>query len=148
MSSILSLGTVNGWAQTADAGCTVEREQATCNWTAFRKVLDGAHTVKVDYRERDKATGAQLKELTQKLGKTLASGDEKPDLSFTVIPAVGSGIDVSSADKEILELHVYAGDNSQEKLIWVETYIGQKDRPLPANVHATISQFLSRLKKS
>jgi hypothetical protein len=103
--------------------------------------------VKPDYRERDKSTGVQLKELAQKLGKTIVQDGAAPDLTFTVIPATATGIDVSSADKEILELHIYAGDSSQQKLIWVETYIGQKDRPWPANVHATISQFMKRLAK-
>jgi len=147
LTSALALSTFTLQAQTNEAGCNVQHNQATCNWTAFRKVLDDAKTVKADYRERDKATGAQLKELAQKLGKTLAQDGATPDLTFTVIPAASTGIDVSSADKEILELHVYAGDSSQEKLIWVETYVGQKDRPWPANVHSTISQFMGRLKK-
>ena len=147
MASVLALGSISARAQANDAGCTVEQQQATCNWTAFRKTLDAAHTVKPDYRERDKSTGVQLKELAQKLGKTIVQDGAAPDLTFTVIPATATGIDVSSADKEILELHIYAGDSSQQKLIWVETYIGQKDRPWPANVHATISQFMKRLAK-
>jgi len=147
MSSILTLGAMDASAQMT-AGCTVERGQATCNWAAFRTALDAAHTVKVQYRERDRTTGAQLKDMVAKLGKTVAQGEEKPDLTVNVIPAELTGIDVSSADKEILELHVYTGDNSEQSLIWVETYIGQKDRPWPANVQSTILQFFKRLKKS
>lgn len=146
--STMALGSVSAHAQTNDAGCVIQHDQATCNWTAFRKALDTAKTVKADYRERDKSTGMQLKELAQKLGKTIVQDGATPDLTFTVIPAAATGVDVSSADKEILELHIYAGDNSQEKLIWVETYIGQKDRPWPANVHSTIAQFMKRLQKN
>jgi hypothetical protein len=145
---VLSLGAAGMWAQASnDAGCAVERNLATCNWTGFRKALNTAQTVKVEYRERDRSTGSQLREMVAKLGKTVARGEDKPDLTVSVIPADTTGIDVSSADKEILELHIYAGDSGVQNLIWVETYVGQKDRPWPANVHATISQFLDRLKK-
>ncbi|MDE1176468.1 MAG: hypothetical protein PW789_07645 [Edaphobacter sp.] len=147
MYSALTLGSFYAQAQTADAGCTIDRGQATCNWTAFRKALDAARTVKPEYRDRDKSTGMQLKELAQKLGKSIANEGATPDLTMTVIPAAASGVDIGPADQEILELHIYAGDSSQQKLIWVETYIGQKDRPWPANVHSTIAQFQQRLSK-
>jgi hypothetical protein len=88
----------------------------------------------------------QLNELTQKLGKSVPKGNEKADLTFTVVPAEISGVDVGPADEEILELRVYEGGTSRGKLIWVETYRGQKDKPWPANVHEAIKQFRDRLK--
>ena len=147
MYAVLTIAPVGIRAQNNDAGCTVEKNQATCNWAAFKKTLDAAHTVKVEYRDRDKSTGAQLKTLVDKLGKTLVTGEDKPDLTMNVIPATASGIDMDSGDKEILELHVYAGESSPQNLIWVETYVGQRDRPWPANVQMTISQFKKRLAK-
>jgi hypothetical protein len=147
MCSILIVGSAGLHAQNNQAGCTIEREQATCNWTAFRKALDAAHTAKPEYRDRDKSTGMQLKDLVTKLGKNVPQDGGAADLTLTVIPANATGIDMSSADKEILELHIYAGTSDPQNLIWVETYIGQRDRPWPANVQSTIAQFLKRLSK-
>jgi hypothetical protein len=103
--------------------------------------------VKAEYEDMDRATGSQLKDLAKKLGKSVAKDDEMADLTFTVAPAALSGVDIGPADEEILELRVYSGASSHGKLIWVETYRGQKDKPWPANVHAAIEQFRGRLAK-
>lgn len=130
------------------AGCTTKDGQTTCNLYWLRKALGEAHTVKAEYGERDRATGAQLKDLAKSLGKTVAAPDEPADLTFTVAPAPASGVDIGPADEEILEFKVFSGSDAQKKLIWVETYRGQKDVPWPANVHAAIEQFRKRLSKS
>jgi hypothetical protein len=129
------------------AGCTAKDGQMTCNLYWLRKSLGEAHTVKAEYGERDRATGAQLKDLAKSLGKRVAAPNQPADLTFTVAPASVSGIDIGPADEEILELKVFSGSDAQKKLIWVETYRGQKDKPWPANVHAAIEQFRKTLSK-
>ncbi|HEX2918839.1 MAG TPA: hypothetical protein VHN81_09975 [Edaphobacter sp.] len=130
------------------AGCTAKDGQTLCNLYWLRKTVDTAHTAKAEYGERDRATGAQLKDLAKSLGKSLANPDQPADLTFAIAPAPISGVDVGPADEEILELKVYSGEDAQRKLIWVETYRGQKDRPWPANVHAAIEQFRKKLAQS
>jgi hypothetical protein len=129
------------------AGCKTDQGQTTCDSYWFQKTLDTAQVVKVEYSERDRATGSQLKDLAKTLGKSVAKEGETPDLTFTVQEAQVAGVDIGPADVEILELRIYSNENSERKLIWVETYRGQKDIPWPANVHAAIEQFLQRLKK-
>jgi hypothetical protein len=134
-------------AQATAAGCTVVKKVATCNWEAFRKEVASAHAVRAEYSQMDRNTGSQLKELAKELGKTVVNGSETADLTFAVVPADISGMDVGPADVEILELRVYSGNSSNDSLVWVETYRGQKDRSWPANVHAAIQQFRERLVK-
>lgn len=129
------------------AGCITEHEKTTCNWYWFQKTLDAAHVVKADYSERDRATGSQLKDLAKALGKGVVKNGETSDLTFAVQEAAIAGVDIGPADVEILELRIYSNEDSQQKLIWVETYRGQKDKPWPANVHAAIQQFRERLVK-
>lgn len=142
----LGVGTVQAQIPANSAGCTTEHRETKCNWYWARKSLDAAQSVKAEYKEMDRATGAQLKDLAKELGKTVAKEDQPADLTFTVMPAAISGVDIGPADEEILELKVYSGSSSQGKLIWVETYRGQKDKPWQANVHAAIEQFRQRLK--
>jgi len=134
-------------AQVSAAGCTSEHGVAKCNWYWFRKDLDAAHVVRAEYGQMDRPTGAQLKELAKGLGKSVATRDESADLTMTVVPAPVSGVDIGPADEEILELRIYEGNSSSEgKLIWVERYRGQRDKPWPANVQQAIQQFEERLK--
>jgi hypothetical protein len=145
---VLVLGLGMAQAQpSVNPGCTTEHGQTTCSWYWFQKSLDTAHIVRAEYGEMDRGTGSQLKDLAKELGKTVAKKDEPADLTLTVVPATISGVDIGPADEEILELRIYSGGNSQGKLIWVETYRGQKDKPWPANVHAAIAQFQDRLAK-
>lgn len=130
------------------AGCATKDGQTVCNLYWLRKTVDAAHTAKAEYGERDRATGAQLKDLAKSLGKSVTKAGQPADLTFTIAPAQLSGVDVGPADEEILELKVYSGEDSQRKLIWVETYRGQKDRSWPANVHAAIEQFRKKLSQS
>jgi hypothetical protein len=143
---VLLTGIAPAQTTASAVGCTTEHGSTDCNWYWSRKSLDAAHVVKAEYGNMDRSTGAQLNDLAKQLGKTVAKQDGTADLTFTVTPAAVSGVDVGPADEEILELRVYAGDSSQGKLIWVETYRGQKDKPWPANVHEAIAQFRSRLK--
>jgi hypothetical protein len=130
------------------AGCKKTNDKTTCNLYWLRKSIEEAHTVKTEYQERDRATGAQLKDLARSLGKSVAAPGDTPDLTFTIAPAPISGVDIGPADEEILELKVYSVEDAKQKLIWVETYRGQKDKPWPANVHAAIEQFRKKLSKS
>jgi hypothetical protein len=144
---VLGLGLAQAQTPVSPVACKTERGETTCDWYWLRKTLDASHTVKAEYGDMDRATGSQLKDLAKKLGKTVAKDDEPADLTFTVAPAALSGVDIGPADAEILELRVYSDGSSQGKLIWVETYRGQKDKPWPANVHAAIEQFRERLVK-
>jgi hypothetical protein len=133
-------------AQTNVAGCTVKQDKMFCNWPAFKQALASTNAVKLEYSERDPATGLQLKDMAKKLGKNIAKDGEGSDIIFTVVPAIVTGIDVGPADKQILELRAYS-TNSRRNLLWVETYIGQKDKPWSMNVHEAVAQFLERLSK-
>jgi hypothetical protein len=55
------------------AGCKTTNDQTTCNLYWLRKSIEEAHTVKAEYQERDRATGAQLKDLARSLGKSVAA---------------------------------------------------------------------------
>jgi hypothetical protein len=130
------------------AGCTVANRVTTCNWESFRNKMAASHTVRAEYSQMDRSTGSQLKELAKELGKTVANGDDAADLTFAVVPASISGMDIGPADEKILELRIYSGGGSgRGNLVWVETYRGQKDRSWPANVYAAIQQFRERLVK-
>jgi hypothetical protein len=147
----LALISLTAFAQTpehANPGCQLKDGQTVCSLYWLRKTVDAAHTAKAEYGERDRATGAQLKHLAKTLGKTLTKSDQPADLTFTIAPAPLSGVDIGPADEEILELKVYSGEDAERKLIWVETYRGQKDRSWPANVHAAIEQFRQKLSQS
>lgn len=144
---VVGMGSVQAQTPAKLAGCKTEQGQTTCDWYWFQKALDAAHIVKAEYSERDRPTGSQLKDLVKTLGKSVAKDDETPDLTLTVQEAPVAGVDVGPADVEILELRAYSNVNGQKKLVWVETYRGQKDKPWPANVHAAIAQFQQRLKK-
>ncbi len=149
--SLFSLATVSpAMAQKPAnlAGCVTKDEQTTCDWYWFHKTLDSSRTVAVESSNMDRSTGAQLRNLATSLGKTIAATEEAPDLILEVSPATVSGVDFGPADEEILSLNIYSGAESQRKLVWVETYRGQKDRPWPANVHAVIAQFQRRLSPS
>lgn len=134
-------------AQQDVASCSFDKGAYTCNWSAFKSVLEASRTVAVENEPMDQPTGTQLKELARKLGKTVAAGERRADLTFTVVSADEPGIAIGPADQEILELKMYAGGNSNGKLIWVESYRGQQDRPWGANVHEAIEQFLARFGK-
>jgi hypothetical protein len=141
---VLGIGTTQ---TQASSGCTVENHNVSCDWRGFREQLASAHVVRAEYSDRDRATGSQLKELVTDLGKTVADKQGSADLTFRVVPASESGIDVGPADEEILQLLVYSGTDSSGPLVWVETYRGQKDRSWPANVHGAIQQFRERVVK-
>jgi len=148
LSLVLGIGTAQPQQPAVLAGCTTKNAQPTCDWYWFRKTLDSAHSVKVKYDPMDRSTGAQLEDLAKTLGKSVAANGETPDLTFTIAPAPTTGIDIGPGDEEILELKVYSDASAPQKLIWVETYRGQKDRPWPANVHAAIEQFRKKVEKS
>jgi hypothetical protein len=147
--SIVCIGMFSSVALTQQdvASCTFDKGAYTCNWSAFKDVLQTSRTVAVENEPMDQPTGAQLKELARKLGKTVAVRERRADLTFVVVPADEPGIAIGPADQEILELKIYAGGNSDGKLVWVESYRGQQDRPWGANVHEAVEQFQARFAK-
>lgn len=144
-SSALALSATGGYIQAqGTSGCVTTNDRTSCNWSAFENTLNTAHLLRLEYKAGD-GSSLQLKEMAKSLGKTVAQKGERADLTVTVVPAVITGVDIGPADKEILELRFYSGGDGKPRLVWVETYIGQKDKPWPANVHEAIQQFLKRL---
>lgn len=129
-----------------EAGCKTEKGTPTCNWYWFRKSLDAAHIVKAEDMDMDRSTGAQFKGPRERARKDRgeAGWDGRPDFYRDAGSLIGRGD--WTGDEEILELRVDEGDSSRGKLIWVETYRGQRDKPWPANVHEAIVQFHNHLK--
>jgi hypothetical protein len=132
---------------TISAGCGILDRVVTCNWPAFRPILQSAHVIAVEHAQIDRFTGRQLEQLVTRLGKTLASPDNPGELTFDIVPTDEHGIDIGPADKPVLQLEVHDGPTSAGKLLWVETLRGDPDRPWPANVHDVIEQFAARLTK-
>jgi hypothetical protein len=134
-------------APTISAGCGILDRVVTCNWAAFRPILQSSPVIAVEHAQIDRFTGRQLEQLVTHLGKTLASPDNPGNLTFDIVPTGEHGIDIGPSDKPILQLEVHDGPTSAGKLLWVETLRGDPDRPWPANVHAVIDQFAARLTK-
>ena len=134
-------------APTISPGCGALKGTTTCNWPAFRHVLHAAHVIAVEHEKMDRFTGRQLADLAERLGKTVASPDHPGDLTFVIIPAEEHGVDIGTAEQPVLKLQIYAGPTSAGKPLWVETLLGDPERPWPSNVHAVIDQFEARLAK-
>jgi hypothetical protein len=136
-----------GFAQGAAAGCVKRQQTYTCNWDGFRAAMVGAATVAVRSEQLDPYTGVQLKELAKALGKNVVAKDA--DLGFEVVPVDSNGVRVGPGDEAIAELRIYAKAPMTERYepIWVETYVGEVDRPWASSVHSVIEQFRGRLAK-
>lgn len=129
-------------------GCSVQKGLRTCNWQAFRQLLDSSHVIAVEHGNLDRFTGVQLSNLAVRLGKTVASSGRPGDLTFIILPASQDGINIGPSDQPILELRIYSGPTSRGQLLWVETLRGDLDRPWASSVHSVIEQFEDRLAKS
>ena len=137
-------------AQSAnEARCTLEKQVYTCNWPAFVRQLDKAHTVAVETESLDRFTAKQLRELAGELGKTVAPEDQLGDLTFLLIPMQSTGVHIGPGGEPLATLRIYASlpGTPRGTLLWAETFTGQPDRPWAATVHALIQQFQDRLQK-
>lgn len=133
-----------------EQGCTLEKNVYTCDWPAFVRQLDMAHTVAVETQSSvDRPTAKQLKQLATELGKTVAPDGQPSDLTFLLIPLQNTGVDIGPAGVPLATLRIYAPAPGTPRgtLLWAETYSGQPDRPWPAIVHAVIQQFEDRLQR-
>lgn len=128
-------------------GCSVQKEITTCNWQAFRQLLDSSHFIAIEHANTDRNTGKQLADLVIHLGKTIGSPDHPGDLTFLIVPTGEHGVDIGPADQPILDLQIYSGPTSSGQLLWVESLRGDPERPWPSSVHAVIDQFQSHLPK-
>jgi hypothetical protein len=130
-----------------EQGCTLEKQVYTCDWQAFMRRLDKAHTVAIETQQIDKFTARQLRELAGELGKTVAPEDQPSDLTFLLIPMQSTGVHIGPSGEPLATLRIYASAPGMPRgtLLWAETYTGQPDRPWPATVHALFQQFQDRL---
>ncbi|HVG27848.1 MAG TPA: hypothetical protein VM865_09605 [Acidobacteriaceae bacterium] len=142
-------GVAGAQSSASAGGCTLNRQVYTCNWGAFRKRLDAAHSIAVQTARLDRPVAAQVRELVQSLGKQVAGDDDTADLTFLLIPWESTGISVGTADEPLATLRVYAPDpqSGRRELLWAETYYGPSDRPWQMTARALIDQFRDRVKK-
>ncbi len=131
----------------AEGGCTRQKDTYTCDWEAFRRVLPHMRSVTVETQPMDLFTAGELRRLADRLGKNVAARGQPADLTFLLAPVEPSGIDFGPADRPLATLQIYRGNDMTggRKLLWVETFSGQPDRPWPTTVHALIQQFETRL---
>ena len=144
---LVVLAGVSAGAQ-AQAGCEQRGDAYVCDWKSFQQTLSRAHTVGVVGDRIERYTAVQLRHLATELGKSEATGEERAGLTFSVEDPPKSGIAYGPMDHPLAELCIY--DNRLEgpnKLVWVETFRGQADRPWQSTVHAVIAQFEERFKK-
>ena len=149
LGALVAAGGVTRAQSANEARCTLEKQAYTCNWPAFVRQLDKAHTVAVETESLDRFTAKQLRELAGELGKTVAPEDELGDLTFLLIPMQSTGVHIGPGGEPLATLRIYAAlpGTPRGTLLWAETYTGQPDRPWAATVHALIQQFQDRLQK-
>ncbi len=134
-----------GAAAQGQVPCALHGDTYTCDWNGLEQTLSQAQTVSVVGDRIERYTAVQLHRLVTELGKTAAKGDERGDLTFAVEDPPNHGIAYGPMDHPLAELCIY--DNRLEgknRLVWVETFRGQPDRPWQSTVHAVIAQFEAR----
>ena len=92
----------------------------------------------------DLFAAGEIRRLAPSLGLTVVTGEQKPDLILDLEPVDRSGrIDFGPADVPLATLNIYdpAKGTGRHSLIWVETFIGQQDRPWPSVVKGLLQQF-------
>ncbi len=120
----------------------------TCNWKAFRSVLAGSKTVRLETQGTDRPTLAQMRRLVEKLGKTVVGPEEPADLTFLLIPMPNTGVTIGPAEQALATLRIYSNGGEGmggKRLVWAETVIGQGDKPWGAIVYELIEQFQDRV---
>ena len=132
-------------ATPGDTHCRPVRDSVyECNREAFQRRLQHARTMRVDTDRLDLYAAGELRRIAPNLGLTAVSGEQKPDLIFDLSAVDHSGrIDFGPADIPLATLSVYdpAKGSGRRSLIWVETFIGQQDRPWPSVVTGLLQQF-------
>ena len=117
-----------------------------CDRDGLIAALQNAKTIAVKSKPFDTATTKSLGNLVRTLNKTEVSSS--PDLTFVLIRAQAEGIFYGPSDRELASLLVYAGSTqeSDPKLIWIETFNGEPDLVWPIVVYDIIKQFKAGLK--
>lgn len=119
----------------------------TCDGALFQKAFSAAKTVAIHTHNADGVARNQLTALlTGKFGKTIASPDAPPTLTFLLIPIDQAGnINASPGDLDLGTLRVYsaAPDGTPKHLLWAETFSGPPDLPWPAVVRGLLLKFQS-----
>jgi hypothetical protein len=122
-------------------GCTIEKGFYQCNRTAFLAALREAKTVAVESRPFDQATTISLSKLARSLNKTEISGS--PDLTFVLIRAQAEGVFFGPSERELASFLVYSrgSQESEKRIIWIETFDGEPNLVWPIVVYDIIRQF-------
>ncbi len=133
-------------AQAQADGCSLVKSTYVCNWQAFRARFARVRTVGIEPRPMERVTERRLRELVLALGKNVAAPEQTPDVIFRMLPGTETGIAIGPADQPLAKLEVLAPgvDGAPPTLLWVETFVGQADRPWPMVVTATANQFQAR----
>jgi hypothetical protein len=149
LGALIAAGGVARAQSANEQGCRLEKQVYTCDWPAFVRRLDKAHTVTIETQQIDRFTAKQLRDLVGELGKTIAPEDQLGDLTFLLIPMQSTGVHIGPGGEPLATLRIYASlpGTPRGTLLWAETYTGQPDRPWPATVHALIEQFHDRLQR-
>ena len=128
-------------------GCSKDKGHYYCDKPAFTKVLKDATTVAVESQPFNQISTKALQGLARELGKSVQSGPA--ELIFELEPADSDGtVYYGPNDRELATLRVYtAGANGKHgQLIWVESVVGQPDKPWAVVVQSAIRQFKADLK--
>jgi len=133
-------------AQPQSESCVLQKHIYVCSWQTFRTRFAEAHTVSLEAQPLDRATEGQMRHLVEALGKSLAAPGQPGDMIFRVAPANASGIEIGPSDQPLASLQIYARgpEGGRGALLWVETFLGQADRPYPMVVTALTEQFQER----
>lgn len=142
----LGVGVCTGLsAQQHASGCTLDfQDHYRCDRDAFQSRLAAAHTVRIDTDRLDLFASRRVQDLVGSLGKTVVAPGQKPDLIFDLSPVDRGGqIDLSPASVALATLSIYdpTHGTGKRRLIWVETFDGQTDRPWPSVVIDLLQKF-------
>ena len=135
-----------GFAQAQQPACNKRASVTTCDWPAFRTLLEKSQTIAIRTGNIDRFTGVQLKELAKHLHKSIV--EHNADLGMEVVSVDSNGVVIGPGDSAVAELRIYAKAPMTERyeLVWVEHYEGDRDRPWASSVQATVDQFEDHLK--
>lgn len=128
-------------------GCSKDNGRYSCDKTAFTKTLREAKTVAVKSQPFNEISTNALQRLARELGKSIQTGPA--ELIFELDPTDADGtVYYGPDDRELATLRVYTGgsNGAHEQLIWVESVVGQPDKPWAVVVHSAIQQFKANLK--
>ena len=138
------------WAQNdvpLSAGCTLKNDVFTCDSAKFQQVLGNAKTAAIESGPADAIAQDQLRKLVAATGKTLVGREERPDITFLLVPADMSGVQYTTNRMVLGSLRVFAlnpGKAGRGDMVWAENFTGEPDTPWSLVVSRLVGQFRAR----